>query len=240
MAPSMIVNNVKHIEQCFPQDSCGSEKQECDLAVRYKSLENTVESCSSRLAALNTVMGEMRIKVAIALTIALALGHRSHGSEVAIHGEQVSVASSYVQFHGPVEGPEFEVKVPQNYDDGNHLHGQDHEYTVDYVAHPKYEFSYGVEDHHTGDFHNQKETRDGSSVSGEYSVKEPGGGIRVVRYRADKDGFHAVVHTSGKNDHSTGVYGGQGQAQVHDHLAPTQQGQDAGDYQTSYAELEGY
>lgn len=38
-------------------------------------------------------------------------------------------------------------------------------------------------------------------MSGEYSIAEPGGGLRVVSYHADKDGFHAVVHTSGKNEH---------------------------------------
>lgn len=59
----------------------------------------------------------------------------------------------------------------------------------------------------------------GSSVSGEYSVKDPGGSLRVVSYHADKEGFHAVVHTSGKNDHSGGVYGGQGhEADTHGHL----------------------
>lgn len=48
-------------------------------------------------------------------------------------------------------------------------------------------------------------------------MREPGGGIRVVSYRADKDGFHAVVHTSGKNDHSGATYSAhaQGQAQSH-------------------------
>ncbi|KAK0081494.1 hypothetical protein PV326_007650 [Microctonus aethiopoides] len=146
------------------------------------------------------------------------------------HHQDVSVASSYMHFHGPVEGPEFEVKVPYviaHHTEHNHLIGnhEDHEqdehithgYTLDYVAHPKYEFSYGVEDHHTGDFHGQKEVRDGDGVTGEYTVKEPGGGIRVVSYRADKDGFHAVVHTSGKNDHSGATYSAhaQGQAQGH-------------------------
>lgn len=43
----------------------------------------------------------------------------------------------------------------------------------------------------------------GSSVTGEYSVIEPGGRVRVVSYHAGKDGFHAHVHTSGKNDHSS-------------------------------------
>ena len=91
-----------------------------------------------------------------------------------------------MHFHGPVEGPEFEVKVPyvvHHTSEHNHLHGegQEHEhehdglhhgYTVDYVAHPKYEFSYGVEDHHTGDFHGQKETRDGESWSWNFQVYE--------------------------------------------------------------------
>lgn len=43
----------------------------------------------------------------------------------------------------------------------------------------------------------------GSSVVGEYSVKEPNGNIRVVTYKADKDGFHAVVHNSKKSDHQS-------------------------------------
>lgn len=83
-----------------------------------------------------------------------------------------------MHFHGPVQGPEYEVKVPHividHFDEHNYLHGHDHEhrhqdgYTVDYVAHPKYEFSYGVEDHHTGDFHSQKESR-----HGEWKEDEP-------------------------------------------------------------------
>ncbi|XP_034951318.1 uncharacterized protein [Chelonus insularis] len=142
------------------------------------------------------------------------------------------VASSFMHFHGPVEGPEFEIKIPDlenGYQhDSNHLLGHSHTdhddthhypYTLDYVAHPKYEFSYGVEDHHTGDFHGQKEVRDGTSVSGEYSVKEPGGSIRIVTYKADKDGFHAYVHTSGKNDHTGATYTTKAhtQTEVHDH-----------------------
>ena len=53
----------------------------------------------------------------------------------------------------------------------------------------------------------------GSSVTGEYSVAEPGGGMRIVSYRADKDGFRAVIRTSGKNDH----YGFQNQDDHHRH-----------------------
>ncbi|XP_034172732.2 uncharacterized protein LOC117600853 [Osmia lignaria lignaria] len=209
-------------------------------------------------------MGKMRIKVSIALTIVLAVGHRSRAgvipleesfheqhepSDEATLGQQGPLASSYVQFHGPVEGPEFAVKVPYmvHHGDSNHLHGQEQQngYTFDYVAHPKYEFSYGVEDEQSGDFHSQKESRDGSSVSGQYSVKEPGGSIRVVSYRADKNGFHAVVHTSGKNDHSVGIHHGQGRTRGHEHQVAMQQEQQeqqeqqAHDY-ASYTENDGY
>jgi predicted lactoylglutathione lyase len=62
----------------------------------------------------------------------------------------------------------------------------------------------------------------GGKVSGEYTVKDPGGSLRVVSYQADKEGFHAVVHTSGKNDHSGGVYGGQGhdvEGHLHEYVA---------------------
>ena len=37
---------------------------------------------------------------------------------------------------------------------------------------------------------------------GEYTVKEPDGNIRIVKYRADEDGFHATVHNSHRrNEH---------------------------------------
>ena len=86
-------------------------------------------------------------------------------SDALHHNHHVSVANSFMHFHGPVEGPAFEVKVPYipHHTEHNHLLGHDHHdhYSIDYVAHPKYQFSYGVEDHHTGDFHGQKESRDG-------------------------------------------------------------------------------
>lgn len=86
------------------------------------------------------------------------------------HPEHHEVATSYMNFHGPVEGPEYEVKVPyiepHHHDHHEHEYHEHHhepelKYVHDYVAHPKYEYSYGVEDYHTGDFHSQKETRDG-------------------------------------------------------------------------------
>ena len=74
-------------------------------------------------------------------------------------------------------------------------------------AYPKYNFAYGVTDYKTGDSHGQKESRDGDSVKGQYSLKEPGGNVRTVHYHADKHGFHAQVHNSNGNDHSGGHQG---------------------------------
>lgn len=100
--------------------------------------------------------------------------HQEHQELYNHYPEQHEIATSYMHFHGPVEGPEYEVKVP--YIEPHHHYHHDHEhhehqhhepeikYVHDYTAHPKYEFSYGVEDHHTGDFHSQKETRDGEST----------------------------------------------------------------------------
>lgn len=82
-------------------------------------------------------------------------------------------------------------------------------------------------------------SRAGSNVSGQYSVKEPNGSVRVVSYRADKDGFHAVVHTSGKNEHTAGISGpSQGQPRVHDHQDGAQQEQQ--DYVSFYSAEDGY
>ncbi|XP_076545979.1 adult-specific cuticular protein ACP-22-like [Osmia lignaria lignaria] len=108
-------------------------------------------------------------------------------------------AHSFAHFHGPVEGPAEEIT----------FHGK-HGYHHGYVAHPKYDFSYGVQDHHTGDHHSQKEHRDGKNVAGEYTVKEPGGNVRTVKYHADPHGgFFAYVHNSNGNDHD-GYGGGHG------------------------------
>ena len=48
-------------------------------------------------------------------------------------------------------------------------------------------------------------------MTGEYTIKEPGGNVRTVKYHADPHGgFFAHVHNSGGNDHSGGTYGGHG------------------------------
>lgn len=69
-------------------------------------------------------------------------------------------AHSFAHFLGPVTGPGHEVAVHDK-------HGHQH---VDYVAHPKYEFAYGIEDHHTGDYHGQKEHRDGKPDHHVYKI----------------------------------------------------------------------
>lgn len=51
-----------------------------------------------------------------------------------------------------------------------------------------------MHDPHTGDVKNQKEVRDGDVVNGEYSLVEPDGSVRTVKYQADwETGFHATV-----------------------------------------------
>lgn len=67
---------------------------------------------------------------------------------------------------------------------------------------PKYEYKYAVEDQHTGDKKEQKETREGDKVKGEYSLKEPDGTVRIVKYEADKEnGFNAYVERKGHAVH---------------------------------------
>ncbi|KAK9739577.1 hypothetical protein QE152_g8892 [Popillia japonica] len=44
----------------------------------------------------------------------------------------------------------------------------------DVYAYPKYQFEYGVQDHHTGDQKSQHEIRDGGLVKGEYERAEKG------------------------------------------------------------------
>lgn len=71
---------------------------------------------------------------------------------VAVRNALAGHAHSFAHFHGPVEGPGKEIYIHGG-------HGGHH--PVDYVAYPKYEFSYGIDDHHTHDHHGQKEHRDG-------------------------------------------------------------------------------
>ncbi|XP_026811803.1 cuticle protein 19-like [Rhopalosiphum maidis] len=80
--------------------------------------------------------------------------------------------------------------------------GHDDDDHVDYYAHPKYSYKYGVQDPHTGDYKTAHEYRDGDVVKGSYSVHDPDGTLRTVEYVADKEnGFNAVVHKTGHSNH---------------------------------------
>ncbi|XP_034481478.1 acidic leucine-rich nuclear phosphoprotein 32-related protein [Drosophila innubila] len=100
-----------------------------------------------------------------------------------------AVGYSYSRFEGPVVGPERLVTVPDAYGGGTHS---------DYVARPEYSFAYGIEDGQTRVLQNRKETRNGDEVRGVYSVVDPDGTLRVVKYTADDaNGFQAEVITNG-------------------------------------------
>ncbi|XP_026328651.1 cuticle protein 18.6-like [Hyposmocoma kahamanoa] len=72
----------------------------------------------------------------------------------------------------------------------------------DYYAHPKYEFAYEVKDTHTHDIKSQHEIRDGDVVKGEYSLHQPDGAVRTVKYYGDhKSGFNAEVHYDAPSHH---------------------------------------
>nr|P26967.1 RecName: Full=Adult-specific cuticular protein ACP-20; Flags: Precursor [Tenebrio molitor]CAA45057.1 adult cuticular protein [Tenebrio molitor] len=73
---------------------------------------------------------------------------------------------------------------------------------VDLHTPAHYQFKYGVEDHRTGDRKQQAEVRVGDVVKGEYSLAEPDGTVRVVKYTADDhNGFNAVVSRVGHAVH---------------------------------------
>jgi hypothetical protein len=70
--------------------------------------------------------------------------------------------------------------------------------TESYDPHPQYNYGYSVSDALTGDQKSAQESRDGDLVQGSYSLVEPDGSIRTVRYTADSiHGFNAVVERSG-------------------------------------------
>ena len=73
---------------------------------------------------------------------------------ILIHVKADGHAHSFQHFDGPVHGDDHEVTWVDK-------HGHNH---YDYAADPHYEFAYGVEDHHTGDYHGQKEHRDGNPL----------------------------------------------------------------------------
>ncbi|XP_026807882.1 larval cuticle protein A1A-like [Rhopalosiphum maidis] len=76
----------------------------------------------------------------------------------------------------------------------NHHTTQVQEEHEDHHEPVHYSFHYDVHDPHTGDVKSQHETRSGDVVNGFYTLVEPDGTIRTVKYTADKhNGFNAVV-----------------------------------------------
>ncbi|XP_065359938.1 uncharacterized protein LOC135953852 [Calliphora vicina] len=104
-----------------------------------------------------------------------------------------AVGYSYTRFVGPVAGPEHKIYVnAANAATDGKPHG------VDYVAKAEYQFAYGVEDADAHILHNRNEMRDGDAVKGVYSLIDPDGALRVVKYTADDiNGFQAEVIRNG-------------------------------------------
>jgi hypothetical protein len=69
-------------------------------------------------------------------------------------------------------------------------------------AYPSYNYAYRVADSRTGDKHSQQETRNGDTVVGHYSLQEPDGNVRTVKYIADNNGFQALVHNTATNNNA--------------------------------------
>ncbi|XP_013187199.2 larval cuticle protein A2B [Amyelois transitella] len=140
----------------------------------------------------------------VAMVAAAQAGLLSHG------GYSVSSQSNLVHHdthyaaplvhYAPVEHAPVYTAAPVSHAYSGHGH-------EDYYSHPKYHYSYSVEDPHTGDHKSQHESRDGDVVKGEYSLLQPDGTFRKVSYSADDhNGFNAVVHNSGPSHH---VYSSQ-------------------------------
>ncbi|XP_045446376.1 uncharacterized protein LOC123654520 [Melitaea cinxia] len=99
----------------------------------------------------------------------------------------VAAVVAYDYHHAPAYSSQHISRHDYGY---GHGYGHDH----DYYAHPKYQFDYKVEDHHTGDIKSQHESRDGDVVKGYYGLHQPDGNERQVHYHGDgHTGFHADV-----------------------------------------------
>ncbi len=99
----------------------------------------------------------------------------------------LALAAAYPSYYDIYEHNE--EQAVEEYPVARADHGHEeyhHDELVDYYAHPKYAYKYGVSDYHTGDVKSQHETRDGDVVKGQYSLVEPDGSVRTVDYTADK------------------------------------------------------
>jgi len=119
-------------------------------------------------------------------------GHEYAGYEAANYETAAYEAPNH-NYDEPIARGDTHAHEAQH--DGHHEGHHYEDEIVDYYAHPKYAYKYGVNDYHTGDVKSQHETRDGDVVKGSYSLVEPDGTIRTVDYTADKhNGFNAIVH----------------------------------------------
>ncbi|GBP81513.1 Cuticle protein 19 [Eumeta japonica] len=126
-------------------------------------------------------------KVAVPVKLAVPVAHyvsthqesaQGHGHSAQAHGHATSSQS--------IHREDVPAKAPADF-------YKDH-------GPAKYEFEYKVEDPHTGDNKFQKESRDGHSVRGVYSLHEADGSIRTVDYSSDKhQGFNANIKHSTKH-----------------------------------------
>uniref|UniRef100_A0A6P7GXQ5 Uncharacterized protein LOC114344208 isoform X1 n=1 Tax=Diabrotica virgifera virgifera TaxID=50390 RepID=A0A6P7GXQ5_DIAVI len=117
-------------------------------------------------------------------------GYEQYSADLSSHNVQYAVPAQAVQYSAPKQQI-LQYAAPQQPQYSGHKYEEEN-------THPKYEFSYGVEDHHSGDIHSHKESRDGDVTQGEYSLHEADGTVRTVKYRVDKhSGFQAVVEKSG-------------------------------------------
>ncbi|KAL1490390.1 hypothetical protein ABEB36_013096 [Hypothenemus hampei] len=58
---------------------------------------------------------------------------------------------------------------------------------------PQYHYGYYIKDPQTGDMHSQQERRNGNYVTGQYSVLEEDGSLRIVRYYDQGQGFNVII-----------------------------------------------
>ncbi|XP_034236783.1 proline-rich protein HaeIII subfamily 1-like, partial [Thrips palmi] len=94
-------------------------------------------------------------------------------------------------------------------------HDQDHEHEPP----SPYKFEYKVHDQKNSNYHERAESSDGKVVRGFYSLLEPHGEVRVVKYRADHGGFKSEVSRHGSshgNTHGGGLGATIGSGPSHD------------------------
>ncbi|CAG9821265.1 unnamed protein product [Phaedon cochleariae] len=102
------------------------------------------------------------------------------------HGAQLSYAAPALK----IAAPAVRVAAPVHY-----AAPVSHAVLAEHSAPAQYDFGYAINDPHTGDNHNQQESRRGDAVQGSYSLIEADGSRRTVEYTADDhSGFNAVVH----------------------------------------------